>query len=110
MSPKPRALAERFWEKVDQSWDGNSCWPWLASYFPASKGGGPYGRFVRSRLNSVLAHRTAYELSKGQIAEGLIVRHTCDNPSCCNPAHLILGTHKDNAADREARKRGLQHV
>ena len=51
-------------------------------------------------------HRHMYRKFKGEIPEGKIVRHTCDNRRCCNPDHLILGTHADNARDREERKRG----
>lgn len=51
-------------------------------------------------------NRFMYEHVHGLIPKGLIVRHTCDVTMCVNPAHLILGTHKDNAADREARHRG----
>ena len=53
----------------------------------------------------VLAHRVAYEAWVGPIPEGQIVRHECDNPPCINPAHLMLGTHADNAADRDIRGR-----
>tara|TARA_R110001606_G_scaffold115974_2_gene244548 strand:- start:697 stop:1032 length:336 start_codon:yes stop_codon:yes gene_type:complete len=51
------------------------------------------------------AHRFAYALSKGEIPDGFVVRHTCDNPACCNPDHLILGTQADNIADMYKRKR-----
>ena len=51
-------------------------------------------------------HRHAYRRFKGEIPIGMIVRHTCDNRLCCNPDHLILGTHADNARDREERRRG----
>ena len=51
-------------------------------------------------------HRIMYRKFKGEIPDGMVVRHTCDNRKCCNPDHLILGTHADNARDREERKRG----
>lgn len=44
-------------------------------------------------------HRVVYRLMKGKIPEGLLVLHTCDNPKCCNPDHLFIGTHKDNTQD-----------
>jgi hypothetical protein len=46
-----------------------------------------------------MAHRIAYALIKGAIPDGQIVRHRCDNPGCCNPKHLEIGTHSDNMGD-----------
>lgn len=47
----------------------------------------------------VQAHRLAYWLANGPIPEGKLVRHLCHNPSCCNPAHLVVGTNQDNSDD-----------
>jgi len=51
-------------------------------------------------------HRYVYRLYKGDIPKGMIIRHTCDNMKCINPAHLLLGTHGDNVRDRVERHRG----
>lgn len=53
----------------------------------------------------IKAHRVAWELAHGQIPAGMAVCHRCDNPPCCNVAHLFLGTIADNNADRHAKGR-----
>lgn len=91
-------LEKRFWDKVDRR-GPDDCWEWQASV----RGFG-YGQFWLSGTH-VAAHRVAYELEVGEIPAGLVVRHRCDNPKCCNPAHLELGTHKQNSADMVERGR-----
>ena len=84
-----------FWGWVKAASD-DECWEWTG----ARKGRYGYGRYRGKN-----AHRTAYELSKGTIPAGMLVRHSCDNPPCCNPRHLLLGTHKDNTSDAIKRNR-----
>lgn len=85
--------------RVDRTAGPDACWPWTGSRLYAG-----YGKF--EHLGKTLsAHRTAYELAYGPIPNKLLVLHTCDNPPCCNPAHLKLGTQKDNIADMHAKGR-----
>lgn len=76
------------------------CWEWRRG-----RDWDGYG-IVRVNGRSRRAHRVAYAEFIGQIPEGLVVRHSCDNPPCVNPAHLLVGTVRDNNRDREDRGRG----
>ncbi len=67
-------------------------------------GHGGYG-IVRAGRAKFRAHRVAWELQRGPIPEGLCVCHRCDTPACVNVEHLFLGTHADNARDRNAKGR-----
>ena len=55
------------------------------------------------------AHRVAWEIARGPIPEGHVVRHRCDNPPCVNPDHLELGTQADNVQDMVDRGRHWRH-
>lgn len=98
-------LAARFWAKVDVRRPGE-CWPWKA----ASNEHG-YG-LIRVNGSIMKAHRLALELSDGvHRTSAEKVRHNCDNPPCCNPAHLSAGSQAENVADMvsRGRQRGIEH-
>lgn len=94
-------LRARFHARIDERGEGE-CWVWTGA---RTKGG--YGVMSgEHRGDSPLrCHRVAYELHYGPIPDGLHVRHRCDNPPCCNPAHLLVGTNADNVADKVERNR-----
>jgi len=93
----PSWTADSFWLRV-QKGPRDQCWPWTGA-----KGSNGYGRVkVRGRLMS--PHRVAYELTHGPIPagkgyHGTVVMHSCDRGDCCNPAHLSLGTQRENMRD-----------
>lgn len=98
------SLNERFVGKI-QKGGLDDCWPWLAGCDADGYGRFKVGHWV------VKAHRMAYELFKGKIPAGLQIRHSCDNPPCCNPAHLLLGTNFDNMRDKiERGRQGIENI
>ena len=92
-STKP--LSDAFWEKVEKT---KTCWFWQASF---RRDG--YGQFWVGGRNRA-AHRVSWWL-KHDVWPELCVLHRCDTKSCVNPAHLFLGTKKDNTADMDAKGR-----
>ncbi len=84
----------------------NGCWEWTSTThngYGQFESGGISMPALKSKKRG--AHQVSYEAYHGAIPKGLVVRHTCDNPLCINPDHLILGTQADNVSDREARGR-----
>lgn len=97
--------ASWFWKRVDRTGGPDGCWPWLGRTMTSRRG---YGRLV-FKGRYVGAHRMALALVKGEPPDAdMFACHACDNPVCCNPAHLWWGTHDENMADAVAkgRKRG----
>lgn len=83
-----------------------SCWLWTGSKENHGYGLAYTGHKPDGRKDRHYAHRIAYAMAHGFVPAHLEVMHSCDVPRCVNPAHLSLGTHQQNIADREARGRG----
>lgn len=92
----------RLWDKV-ATLDENQCWEWTGS-----KEDG-YGR-LRVKDHLYIATRLVWKITRGTDPGSRLVLHACDNPGCCNPGHLLLGSHVDNNQDRERKGRGNHAV
>jgi len=102
----PAAL---FWSKVDRS---GECWLWRA----ATDADG-YGKFAvtlprdgvplgaKTPQRHLRAHHFAWEMVNGPVPREVYLLHSCDTPACVNPAHLRVGTARDNYADAKAKGR-----
>ncbi len=102
-----QTLRERFESKITRHGpvvreELGPCWDWTASL--GNHGYGVLGLGGRTDGKD-LAHRISWELSKGDIPEGVCVLHKCDRRSCVNPDHLFLGSKADNTADMVAKGR-----
>lgn len=91
--------AAAFWRLV-RTRPPEECWEWEGCRDDRGYGTLGFGGRRRTR-----AHRVAFELAHGPIPSGHVVCHSCDNPPCCNPAHLFLGTQGDNNRDRHEKGR-----
>lgn len=90
----------KFWERVDRSGGPDACWPWTG----AKKRRG-YG-FVMHRGKAFGAHRLALAGGFSSLPDrSVLACHRCDNPPCCNPAHLFWGTNTDNRRDAVSKGR-----
>lgn len=98
-------MVDRFWRNVKVGVD-NDCWIWVSGC-KTKKG---YGVILEGGRGTKVhyTHRYSYRIHKGQIPEGILVLHSCDNPSCVNPSHLFLGTQSDNMNDMISKNRRLR--
>jgi len=100
-----RNTPRSFWGKVGKEESLTGCWPWNGSKVYAYGG-------LKWEGKSRRAHRIAWMLTFGPIPDELCVCHKCDNPLCCNPNHLFLGTEADNVNDKVSKLRhafGVNH-
>lgn len=98
-------IADRFWPKVNKNGPicerlGSNCWEWSAALDRRG-----YGVLGIKGSRTASAHRIAWELTNGNIPDGMEVCHRCDNPACVRVSHLFLGDHTDNMRDMTAKGR-----
>ena len=90
---------EYIFSTLDKTSNPNGCWEWTKAK--------DYDGYGITTYNGKIvgAHRLSYLSFNGPIAQGLFVCHSCDNPSCCNPSHLWLGTNQENQIDNRDKGR-----
>lgn len=97
-------IRRRFEAKVDRSGGPDACWPWRGARFEARGGYGQLTITRRGRVRQLRANRLALFFD-GRDPGRLGGLHSCDNPPCCNPAHLFVGDDAVNHTDKAAKGR-----
>lgn len=101
---KPIPVEERIYKFIDKCGE-DECWNYLGY-----KNNDGYGIIGISNGKTEGAHRVVYKLEKGEIPQDKVIMHTCDNPECCNPKHLVLGTQNDNIQDMISKGRFVPRI
>lgn len=83
----------------------SGCHLWLGGLSGGNSRSEAYGGFWLDG-KATLAHRQAYVWEHGEIPDGLVICHRCDNSLCVNPEHLFVGTYSDNVQDMLTKRRG----
>lgn len=96
----PQSVISRLEQRVDRSGGPEACWPWIGARTKAG-----YGVMGVGHSSLIYTHRAAFELANGPLQPGLEVCHRCDNPACCNPAHLFAANHRRNMLDSKQKGR-----
>lgn len=87
--------------------DPEQCWPWLGSVSGREENQRGY---ITIDGKKQLVYRVVYEIFCGEIAEGMVIRHKCNNELCCNPTHLVIGTRGNNEDDKyDSDRAGYTH-
>jgi len=97
-------LVDRFWSKIKNTGSVDDCWQWQAGTSAAG-----YGIFNIGETDYI-ATRVSYNLHYKKDPLELCVLHKCDNPKCCNPHHLFLGTKSDNMKDMTSKGRSNKGI
>lgn len=103
--PAYAPVEDRLWRQVSKG-GPDDCWLWTAH--TNNKGYGMIGIKTDGRFHKALSHRVSWELQNGPIPKGMKILHRCDTPRCVNPAHLFVGTMKDNTDDMVAKGRSAR--
>lgn len=103
-------LEERLWNQVSKGKEPDDCWEWVGTTNQKGYGYTALSSSGEKNGKKLYTHRLAYQLTYGPIPEGMHVCHKCDNPRCCRPDHLFLGTHQENMSDMVSKGRSTKKI
>jgi hypothetical protein len=95
-----------FWCRADQTGGPDACWIWLGGLTRSGYGQAKWA--INGVRRPFKAHQIAFAVTAGCLPRGQVIRHSCDNPRCVNPVHLVLGSQAENMADMVRRGRSAK--